>query len=488
MLKQLFILYRFKICFNIKKVMALQVAGSQVVNAAMSSAATKIGETIARKMAEGAVQVISSKRQKLDGTGTPKYGKSSGGGGYGRSGYLKKKKYSRAKRYSKGSIRRRGVAKKTKKTRKGSSRRTVRRRLKRLVTITECSKKGSTKTLNISGSLTDSTAMHFGYSSYPKKIMMQQVAQAIVRVLLFDGCSYEIKSPSDTLQLEGGTSTAAGNYQIYVYYRDRAGIRRMIGSAIDITDGDTLQTVANLVAEKFYDFSAGNFSNTAQTDYATYVLDEIRLVEWTQIVTDTAYRTRALLDLNQIVVHYCCNAVMKWQNATNPNASGTASSDDVNALPLIGNEIVFNKYSPLVKDATYADDFQQSIVLDWPILKRAAGSDNLLKNVLEKKDFKNAVVSRDIAVNPGNFCLHGMNENGKKSLENFLKWIHTYALGGNSPAVGTSGGKFVLWSLKKPLTNAATMRLEYTVDYSVGCYISKQRNVCQLTGYEGLSF
>lgn len=450
-----------------------------IYNAAASAAASGFADVVARNVAERAVATEPTRR------------------GYRMKGVLSKKRYYKVRKYQAGKSKgkKRIVRKKVKKMKrtKRVGKRTYKKRTKKVLSLAACAKLGGTHQYNISGEITGTTAVHFGYCSYPKRELLRIVVQALLRKLFKDGLNYEVKSAREILRLNGGyggTNVDSNQYVVEVIYRDRTGaINPVVPIAIDTNANNTLQTLADAVSDEFYRYSSNNVSGTASTDYSTYVLDFLRLTEYdgTYNSTWTNFRTRGIVDLNAINVHFTCQTMCKWQNATNPNATGTASSDDVNALPLLGNELHFGSYVPLLVDSVNALQFQQSIPWETPILKKNESSVGTgeLYNTLDKKDFRNCKKMIPCSVNPGNFMLHGVNTSHTKSFPNFLKWIK---LPSNDTTSGfkpdpSSGGKFFMWSMRKALNGSATIRLLYNVDYEVGAYVSQKRNTAQLTTY-----
>lgn len=452
---------------------------SIVVNLDGASRVLAAGKRVAEDMATGFIKrrVVEAGKKYIDkgiqyvkkgvqkSSQTKKQGKSP----IGVRGYIRKKAYRKARAYS---------------------RKTIRRK-RRAISLRTCAKLGSAKTYRISGTVSSATAIHLGYASLAKKQMLNGVAMAIVRLVLRECITYDIHGQQEAIKLEssstGGTGlNQEGKYQLSLLMYNRDGTN--VTHDVDIEDGDGIQTVADNLAAKLYDLSAANSTNTAMTDYSTFVLHEIMLTEIISLdvnnVQKTIIRVRGRIDANNMKVHYTSNAVMKWQNATNTAGTGISNDGDVNAMPLIGTELAFNKSRPDPVNPQHVVHFDY--VLDWPIVK-AVAMNNDLSNMLEKKDFKNCRSEKDFAINPGNICIHGLNQSGSKTLQEFLKWLKSYHFGGDSPGT-LSGGKFYMWSLKKPIETDAVMNVNYTVDYSTGVYVTHKKRLANFTSFQSSTF
>jgi len=344
--------------------------------------------------------------------------------------------------------------------------------------------KGFRHTIEIHGQVTDPNCVYVGHTTFSGRQTLEFVCQALLRKLL-DKAGARIRDIHSPIPgYEANTSTmwkfvcertnkATGAVDATVTYITPAATNTSIYQIV----GDQQAGVTGLWPSLWNVMNDAAIGFNGANDLNVFIPTRLVLYQEEENITQF-WQFRSELFLEQEYVHITCKSDMKIQNRS-VSASGSGSTDIVDANPLVGKAYRFNGGAPR---ARVPNCYLVEAVpdLNGVITARAASLTTAgCQSFVEPPPVKawwNCTKFGGIRLAPGEIKNDSISFTTKMQLHKFLKNMKFgYATGGKQINLF---GKSALYALEDMINVNASQNIAiaYEVNRVVGCYLTTTPN------------
>lgn len=244
-------------------------------------------------------------------------------------------------------------------------------------------------TEEVNGTVTDSDCVYLIHASADVQVIIAQLVREMTRKLL-ERAGFVIHSENEVLQANAGLSDSTG-FTIRVFEQNNNNNTVGLAASTAFVAASTLNTVSAAISSAFYNFSNGATNPSS--------INGVELTQMCLFDNKTTESLVATVDLREEHIIMYSKSALKVQNRT-LSGDGTASTDNVNANPLVGYCYDFNG----VPKAKPRNMYQFNRILTGrgvTLIKASTISDASLKEPPLPRVFWNCHKSSKIRLQPG---------------------------------------------------------------------------------------
>lgn len=271
-------------------------------------------------------------------------------------------------------------------------------------------------TEEVNGTVTDSDCVYLIHTSIDQQVVIKQLVKEMVRKL-FARAGFVIHSENEILQSNAGVSDSSG-FTVRVFEQNNNNNTIGLAVAHTLVAGSTLETVTVAIASVFYSYSNGYTNPNANNG--------IELTQMCLFDNKTQESLSATIDFREETIVMYSKSALKVQNRT-LSGDGSASTDNVNANPLVGYCYNFSG----VPKAKPRNMYQFNRILTGKgvtLIKAGTLTDSGLKEPPLPRVFWNCTKSSKIRLQPGDIKEAHISQKVSTNILKLLKKIR-YSVG-----------------------------------------------------------